>query len=78
FNQYESIIQPLQRHLEGEGVDFQLNCLVKDVDLLDGANITVRGLDVERSGKPDRIPVRPQDLCVITTGAMCDNAVLGT
>ncbi|GIQ83628.1 oleate hydratase [Kipferlia bialata] len=77
LNQYESVIRPLQRHLEGENVDFQLGCLVKDVTLAPGEGITVTGLSIERRGTPETITLRPQDMCCITNGAMCDCAVLG-
>lgn len=78
YNQYDSIILPLQEYLKSHGVDFSLNCTVTDLIFKEGDGITVTGMEVTRSGQPGRIEVREQDLVIVTNGSMTESSSLGS
>ncbi|MET9700869.1 oleate hydratase [Streptomyces sp. NPDC006529] len=79
FNQYDSIVRPLQAWLRSEGVRFTLDTTVTDVELADGDGITATALLLSRAGgAPERIPLAPEDLVFVTNGSMTANSTLGT
>lgn len=48
YNQYDSIIRPLESYLRKAGVTFVENCQVTDIDFEDGHGITARTLYLKR------------------------------
>lgn len=78
FNQYDSIVRPLQSWLRSNGVSFSLNTTVTDVELADGDGITATALACTREGAAERIAVGPEDLVFVTNGSMTANSTLGT
>ncbi|MFD9335346.1 oleate hydratase [Streptomyces sp. NPDC060028] len=78
FNQYDSIVRPLQAWLKAQGVTFHLDTTVTDLELADGDGITVTAVACTRAGVPERIPVGPGDLVFVTNGSMTANSTLGT
>lgn len=52
YNQYDSIILPLQKYLEEHGVDFSLKCTVTDLDFREGDGITVTRMHYLKEGVP--------------------------
>lgn len=78
YNQYESIILPLHRYLEGHGVDFTLKCTVTDLDFKEGEGITVERLHVEREGEASVIALKDGDLVIVTNGSMTESSSLGS
>ncbi|MFD9261267.1 oleate hydratase [Streptomyces sp. NPDC059538] len=78
FNQYDSIVRPLQAWLRGNGVTFELNTTVTDAELADGDAITLTALTCTRDGATERIPVAPEDLVFVTNGSMTANSTLGS
>ncbi|PHV70574.1 oleate hydratase [Sporanaerobium hydrogeniformans] len=78
YNQYESVILPLKAYLKSAGVDFKINARVFDLDFAPEEQITVTGIHLEdKEGQKKLIPLRPQDVCIMTNGCMTDNASLG-
>lgn len=77
-NQYESVIKPLMKVLEGAGVQFVYNTSVTDMDFADNEQIEVVGLHTESDGKKGYIALHPQDKVVATIGTMTDNTTYGT
>ncbi|WP_379155281.1 oleate hydratase [Paenibacillus sp. sgz5001063] len=78
YNQYDSIILPLQQYLEPFGVDFTLKCTVTDLDFKDGDGITVTKMQVLRQGVPDVIAIGEEDRVIITNGSMTEGSSLGS
>lgn len=79
FNQYDSIVRPLQAWLRSNGVRFLMNTTVTDVELAAGDGITATALVLTRDGgAAERIPLAPEDLVFVTNGSMTANSTLGT
>ncbi|MDD9380875.1 oleate hydratase [Streptomyces sp. ZAF1911] len=78
FNQYDSIVRPLQSWLRSNGVVFTMNTTVTDVELADGEGTTVTALACTREGADLRIPVAAEDLVFVTNGSMTANSTLGS
>jgi len=78
YNQYDSLVRPLQKWLEDRGVIFQLNTRVSDLgfERLDDAT-TVRRIATERSGVIGEIAVRAGDHVLVTLGSMTEGSSLG-
>lgn len=77
-SQYESIILPLMKVLNDEGVDFLYNTVATDLDFADMDKILVTGIHTLSQGKEGYIPLREQDKVVVTLGCMTDNATYGS
>ena len=79
YNQYESMILPLQRYLESHGVDIITETKVTDVrfSVKDGrkqaVSITIRNSESDRV-----IALSEDDLLFITPGGCVENSTLGT
>ena len=79
YNQYDTFITPLRKHLESKGVQIKLNTLVKDLDI--HSNIhgkVVEGIVTEQDGKEVRIPIEKDDYVIVTTGSMTEDTFYGT
>lgn len=77
YNQYESVILPIQKWLETHGVDFSIRATVTDIDFKDGEKITAAAIHLDRGGEEEIITLKDGDLCIMTNGCMTDNAALG-
>jgi oleate hydratase len=79
YNQYDSMVRPLQKWLEQRGVKFRLNTRVTGLDLHHEADgFTVRGLHCEQNEFGDDIQVNPEDKVLITLGSMTEASSLGS
>ncbi|WP_151732921.1 oleate hydratase [Paenibacillus tengchongensis] len=78
YNQYDSIILPLQSYLEPFGVDFSLKCTVTDLEFKEGDSITVTKLKVVRQGVEGMIELGGDDLVIVTNGSMTESSSLGS
>ncbi|MDX2820868.1 oleate hydratase [Streptomyces ipomoeae] len=78
YNQYDSIVRPLQAWLAERGVTVHTGCSVTDLDLAPGSGTRVEGIRLDRRGRHERIHVAPQDLVLITNGSMTDSSSLGS
>lgn len=78
YNQYDSIIVPLQQYLEPLGVDFTLKCTVTDLEFKEGDDITVTAMKVVRDGVEDTIRIHEGDRVIITNGSMTEGSSLGS
>lgn len=78
YNQYDSIILPMHKYLEGFGVDFTLKCTVTDLQFKDGDGITVTQMNVLRQGVPDVINISEDDIVIVTNGSMTEGSSLGS
>lgn len=79
YNQYDTFVVPLRKHLVELGVKIRLDTLVQDVDLhLTTAGKIVKGLQVNQGGVESHIPLSEEDFVVITTGSMTEDTAYGT
>jgi oleate hydratase len=79
YNQYDSMVRPLQQWLVERGVSFELNTRVTDLGVVTHADEkTVSSIVVERDGKPGEIVLGAGDRVLITLGSMTEASSLGT
>jgi oleate hydratase len=79
FNNYDSLVRPLESWLKSQGVQFMKGCMVTDFDLtsVDG-KIAVTGLKYKRNGSTESIAVGEDDLVFLQNGSMTDASSLGS
>ncbi len=79
YNEYDSIIKPVQIWLEGQGVTFRTGTTVRDiqVDLTDG-KITATSLAGEDRDGTWHLGLTPDDLVFFTNGSMTQNTTMGS
>lgn len=78
YNQYDSVILPLKKYLKDNGVDFDINAKVTDIDFKEGLGITATAIHLEDpDGRERIIELKDGDACFMTNGCMTDNATLG-
>jgi len=79
FNQYDSLVRPLQSWLEKQGVQFIKGCTVTDLDLtrIDG-KIAVSSLKLRRGGKSESVAIDVGDIVIVQNGSMTDASSLGS
>ncbi|MDR3436291.1 oleate hydratase [Telmatospirillum sp.] len=79
YNQYDSMVRPLQKWLDARGVTFALNTRVIDVGInrQDGKS-QVESITCESAGKTSVITVGAKDFVMITLGSMTEASSLGT
>lgn len=81
FNQFDSIVRPLLKWLEDQGVTLQLGARVTDLTFSDsttGDTLSVTAIAVTRGGRSEEISVAPDDLVMVTNGSMTANSTLGS
>lgn len=78
YNQYESLILPLVKYLEENGVQFQYNTQVINVifDIQTDKKVA-KEIITRRDGKEEIIALTEDDLVLITNGSCTENASLG-
>ena len=79
YNQYDSLVLPLQRWLEAQGVHLVTDCRVTDIDhrTEDGTFIAT-GIHCLREGKSEVIAMHDGDLVFLQNGSMTDASSLGS
>lgn len=79
YNQYDSLILPLQKYLEKAGVSFEFNCNVQNIifDITPEKKVA-KQIVLERNGKPETIDLTENDYVFATLGSNVDNATIGT
>jgi oleate hydratase len=81
YNQYDSMVRPLQSWLQDEGVNFQSGCTVTDLDLAaEGGKWVVRAIELKRAGKSETetVVVGADDLVFLQNGSMTDASSFGS
>jgi oleate hydratase len=78
YNQYESLILPLVKYLEDNGVQFQYNTQVTNVifDIQADKKVAKEIMTI-RDGQEENIALTEDDLVLITNGSCTENASLG-
>jgi oleate hydratase len=79
YNQYDSLILPLKKYLESQGVVFRFETTVEDLDIeVCGERKTVRGISLTCKGSKEVIKTTENDLVFFTNGSMTENSSLGS
>ena len=79
YNQYDSMVRPLQKWLQERGVKFQMNTRVTDLRLRhDSAGYAVEHIVCERGGRIEEIEVGARDKVILTLGSMTEASTLGS
>ncbi len=79
YNQYDSLVLPLQTWLEAQGVHFVRDCKVTDFDhQTEEGKFTVTGIHCLRNGQNEVIVVNDGDHVFIQNGSMTDASSLGS
>lgn len=78
YNQYESMILPMQKYLESHGVNFHFNTKVTNVafDITSEKKVAKR-IDIDVKGKKDSIDLTEDDLVFITNGGCVEDSTYG-
>jgi oleate hydratase len=79
YNGYDSIVRPLVKWLEEQGVRFDTGIQVTDLQFAprDGTK-SVRRISCLRDGRPSEIKVGESDLVIVTVGSMTADSCLGS
>lgn len=72
-NDKDSVIKPIHKWLEDQGVTFRMDTAVYDLEMDEACN-TVYGIKIKNQ---ETIPVRAQDYVLLTSGSMMTNASYG-
>ena len=79
YNQFDSLILPLTRWLEQQGVNLATEVAVLDLDFSDdSATTAVTGIVLDDGADPSRIQVGERDLVFVTLGSMTEDSALGS
>lgn len=79
YNQYDSLVAPLQTWLVSQGVRIVTDCVVTDLSLTDvGGEFRVTGIQCRRQGQNEVIAVEDGDLVFLQNGSMTDASSLGS
>jgi oleate hydratase len=78
YNQYESLILPMVKYLESNGVNFQYDTKVTNVifDITKDKKVA-RKIVYEHKGKEETINLTEDDLVFVTNGSCTENSSLG-
>ena len=79
YNQYDSIVLPLETKIRQLGVNFVNGTVVDDIDVrVDGEKKTCTSFTINQDGTRTVVKVEPQDIVIIQNGSMCDAATIGS
>ncbi|MBU3181676.1 oleate hydratase [Clostridium psychrophilum] len=79
YNQYESMILPLEKWLLSKNVVIDLNSQVTDLDIdIEADKKTVTAIRLLHNGKEEIIHTTKNDLVFVTNGSMVENSTIGS
>jgi oleate hydratase len=79
YNQYDSMVRPLQKWLQERGVKFQLNTRVTNLAIRDdSAGYAVERIICDREGRAEEIEIGATDKVIVTLGSMTEASSLGS
>jgi oleate hydratase len=79
YNQYDSLVAPLQSWLMAQGVRFITDCTVTDLeDRTEDERFFVTRLHISHLGKNEVIEIQESDLVFLQNGSMTDASSLGS
>ncbi|MEG3864736.1 MULTISPECIES: oleate hydratase [unclassified Microcoleus] len=79
YNQYDSLVRPLQSWLADQGVNFIVDCKVTDLDRnTEEGKFVVTGIHYQQKGESKAIALKDGDLVFLQNGSMTDASSLGS
>ena len=79
YNQYDSLVRPLQTWLEAQGVHLIPDSRVTALQQQDvSGKFVVSGIEITRQGSIETIPVNDGDLVFVQNGSMTDASSIGS
>jgi len=79
YNQYDSLVRPLQAWLVQQDVRIETGCTVTDIKLADAKDeLLVHAIELERDGQRELVPITPDDLVFFQNGSMTDASSFGS
>jgi oleate hydratase len=79
YNQYDSLVRPLQSWLTAQDVNFILDCKVTDLDRsTEAGKLVVTGIHYQQKGESKTIVLEYGDLVFLQNGSMTDASSLGS
>ncbi len=79
YNQYDSLVLPLQQWLEGQGVHFVPNCTVTELEhKTEDGKLVVTAIHCEGSGGSNTVAVAEGDLVFFQNASMTDASSVGS
>jgi len=79
YNQYDSLVVPLQRWLLGKGVNIHTGTSVRALSFSEGeAPSAITSIELETAHGTSRIQVKETDLVMVTLGSMTEDSTLGS
>ncbi len=78
YNQYESLILPIQKYLQDNGVGLSINARVIDIDFEGQNPFRAQKIHIKSAEVENTIKLGESDICILTLGSMTDNSRLGT
>ncbi len=79
YNQYDSLVRPLQHWLSAQGVNFVTDCRVTDLEFDERLkDVMVTAICTLRGGVSERIVLDEGDLTFVQNGSMTDASSLGS
>ncbi len=79
FNQYDSLVLPLQAWLKAQGVNFVADCKVTDLDhAMEDGKFIVTGIHCVLRGESEVIAVQDGDVVFFQNGSMTDASSVGS
>lgn len=78
YNQYDSIILPLQKWLEEKGVNFEYNTICNDIEIeIKDTTKTVTSISLIQNDNNRKINIGCDDIVILQNGSMTDGAGIG-
>ncbi len=79
YNQYDSLVRPLQRWLADQDVNFIIDCKVTDLERkIEAGKLVVTGIHYQHRGESKAIALKDGDLVFLQNGSMTDASSLGS
>jgi oleate hydratase len=79
YNQYDSLVRPLQKWLLERGVKFAFETCVTDLGLRhEGKDLFVDGIVCKHHGRVEEIEVKKEDFVIVTLGSMTESSSFGS
>ncbi len=79
FNQYDSLVMPLQSWLKGQGVNLVMDCTVNDLDhAIEDGKFVVTAIHCVSHGESETIAIAEGDVVFLQNGSMTDALSLGS
>lgn len=78
YNQYESLVKPLIKFLKDQGVDFQYETQINNIQVdIDADTKVARNILLTKEGNTQEIPLTEDDLVFVTNGSITESSTQG-